>query len=76
MRLLLIPVLLAGTALASGCAPSTGAEAPSAAPAPATKPQLGSFGFDVVGVADAVDRLKLVERQAKFFESYQFCIIS
>ncbi|MBA4761353.1 M13 family metallopeptidase [Sphingomonas sp.] len=54
MRLLLIPVLLAGTALASGCTPSTSAEAPSAAPAPAAKPQLGSFGFDVAGMDRSV----------------------
>ncbi len=58
MRLLLIPVLLAGTALASGCTPSTSADAPSAAPAPApapaAKPQLGSFGFDVAGMDRSV----------------------
>ncbi len=61
MRLLLIPVLLAGTALASGCASSASTDGPAAAaptpaPAPAAtaKPQLGSFGFDVAGMDRSV----------------------
>lgn len=62
MRLILIPALLAGTALASGCASTATVEAPvAAAPAPAPspepvapKPEIGTFGFDVAGMERSV----------------------
>ncbi|MFL9842142.1 M13 family metallopeptidase [Sphingomonas sp. ST-64] len=52
MRLLILPALLAGTALA-GCASTATSEAPAVAPVTA-KPEIGAFGFDVAGMDRSV----------------------